>query len=193
MSTVAILTIRFYEESAQLKRVALLASGFFIENSAIRMEYLKDIDDFVNMIYSKISSSLYSFHDKSLSLQELSNERESTEKEYQKLRQGDYTKYLTTDIFEEHGVLKYMPVAADIFSGAFQAYAGYRLAHFGPKAHIKHLKTVGLTLIAHGSNNIYEAVSPLLYEGRHQSGWLRDIYRGISSKMGYSDNQGDLG
>lgn len=119
MSIDSVNYVGFLDESDRLRRVALLASSFFIEDKTLRMNYLREIESFINEIDSKLKSATISFFDKSHILQELKTEREQTEKDYQKLRTGDYVKYLVTDIFEDEGILKYTKIAAGVFSGVF--------------------------------------------------------------------------
>ncbi|ADM97136.1 hypothetical protein Dda3937_01417 [Dickeya dadantii 3937] len=190
--TTAVLLYGFYDESERLRRIALLASSFFIEDRTIRMEYIKEIDDFINSLRLKITSSTSEFSDQNAILEEIRKERESTEKEYQRLRTGDYIKYIVTDIFEDQGVLKYVKIASGVVSGGFQTFAGYKLNQFGKTFHIKHFKSFGILLIAHGANNMYEAASPLFNDGIHKSGTLRNIYRYITNSFGYNNDDGDL-
>jgi hypothetical protein len=190
--TAAALLYGFYDESERLRRSALLASSFFIEDKTIRMEYIKEIDDFINTLRVKITSPTLEFSDQNAILKEIRKERESTEKEYQKLRTGDYIKYIVTDIFEDQGVLKYAKIASGVVSGGFQTFSGYKLTKFGNGLNVKYFKSLGVTLMAHGVNNTYEAISPLIHDGQSLSGPIRNIYRYLSSTLGYESDRGDL-
>ncbi|WP_041164594.1 hypothetical protein [Dickeya parazeae] len=67
--TAAALLYGFYDESERLRRIALLASSFFIEDKTIRMEYIKEIDDFINALRVKITSSTLELSDKNAILE----------------------------------------------------------------------------------------------------------------------------
>ncbi|OSM98943.1 MULTISPECIES: hypothetical protein [Lonsdalea] len=71
MSIDSINYVGFLDESDRLRRVALLASSFFIEDKTLRMNYLREIESFINEIDSKLKSTTISFFDKSHILQEL--------------------------------------------------------------------------------------------------------------------------
>ncbi|MBN3064905.1 DUF4225 domain-containing protein [Pectobacterium aquaticum] len=181
----------FLEESNRLRRVALLASSFFIQDKTLRMRYLREIEDFINETEMKLRSSTISFFDKNHILHELVTEREETERDYQKLRTGDYVKYIVTDIFEDQGVLKYTKIASGIISGGFQAFMGVQLYRLGKHLNVKHFKSFGVLLVSHGGNNIYESLSPIINDGEYSSGTVRDIYRGLASLAGYNKDTGD--
>lgn len=53
------------------------------------------------------------------------------------------------------------------------------------------MRGVGLMLIAHGANNVYESVSPLIYE-HNKAGPIRAIYREAAKIAGFDDDAGDL-
>ncbi|WP_052439387.1 DUF4225 domain-containing protein [Pectobacterium brasiliense] len=181
----------FLEESNRLRRVALLASSFFIQDKTLRMRYLREIEDFINETEIKLKSSTIIFFDKNHILNELVTEREETERDYQKLRTGDYVKYIVTDIFEDQGVLKYTKIASGVVAGGFQAFAGYRLNQLGRYLNVKHFKSFGVLLISHGINNAYESATPIIFDGKYSAGPVRHIYRGLASLAGYNDHAGD--
>ncbi|MCU1792982.1 DUF4225 domain-containing protein [Pectobacterium polaris] len=181
----------FLEESNRLRRVALLASSFFIQDKTLRMRYLREIEDFINETEMKLRSSTISFFDKNHIFHELVTEREETERDYQKLRTGDYVKYIVTDIFEDQGVLKYTKIASGVVSGGFQAFMGYRLNQLGKDLNVKHFKSFGVLLMAHGFSNVYESVSPIIFDGKYGSGPVRNIYRFLASQAGYNNDAGD--
>lgn len=181
----------FLEESNRLRRVALLASSFFIQDKTLRIRYLREIEDFINETEMKLKSSTISFFDKNHILHELVTEREETERDYQKLRTGDYVKYIVTNIFEDQGILKYTKIASGVVSGGFQAFMGYRLNQLGRYLNAKHFKSFGVLLIPHGINNAYESATPIIFDGKYSAGPVRHIYRGLASLAGYNDDAGD--
>ncbi|MEK9495041.1 DUF4225 domain-containing protein [Photorhabdus sp. P32] len=118
---------------------------------------------------------------------EVKDEYEITEREYQALRRKDYTKYIVTDIFEDQGVVKYAKIGGGVVAGIVQTVAGISVFNSGKLVKSKSVQSMGIVLFAHGGNNFYEAISPILYESQ-DIGWLREGYRHISHALGYDDN-----
>ncbi|MFD0710206.1 MULTISPECIES: DUF4225 domain-containing protein [Photorhabdus] len=173
-----------------LKRKAHLAASFFIEDSQLRMSYLKEIDDFVN-IKTREFKNTFDVNEKKRLVYEVKDEYEVTEKEYQVLRRKDYTKYIVTDIFEDHGVVKYAKIGGGVVAGGVQMFAGLAVFNSGRLVKSRTVQSVGVVLAAHGVNNFYESISPILYE--HQDiGWVREGYRHVSHALGYGDGVADV-
>lgn len=173
-----------------LKRKAHLAASFFIEDSQLRMSYLKEIDDFVN-IKTREFKNTFDVNEKKRLVYEVKDEYEVTEKEYQVLRRKDYTKYIVTDIFEDHGVVKYAKIGGGVVAGIVQTVAGISVFNSGKLVRSKRVQSMGVVLFAHGVNNFYESISPILYE--HQDiGWVREGYRHVSHVLGYGDDVADV-
>lgn len=173
-----------------LKRIATLASTFFIENYHIRREYLREIDEYINDINRRFRST-FDVNERMRLIAEIVAERDLAHREYQILRQGSYTKYIATEIFEDQGVIKYAKITGGVIAGGVQAFGGWSLLQAGRRVHLRKLNAIGLTLMAHGTNNAYEAITPLLYE--HQDiGPIRYLYRLISKQLGYDKYHGDF-
>ncbi len=79
-----------------LKRVATLASAYFIENYQISREYLREVDEFINDINKRFKST-FDINERMRLIIEVRAESEITQREYQILRQGSYTKYIVTE------------------------------------------------------------------------------------------------
>lgn len=107
--------------------------------------------------------------------------QETARKEYQLFRQGNYDKYITTDIFEEHGLIKYVNLSFDIVASVGQVVGGVGALKFGKVVHSNRIKGIGVTLVAHGANNFYESLSPLFFN-EYDSGPIRELYRVIAKK-----------
>ncbi|NRN30896.1 DUF4225 domain-containing protein, partial [Photorhabdus heterorhabditis] len=116
---------------------------------------------------------------------------EVTEKEYQILRRKDYTKYIITDIFEDQGVVKYAKIGAGVVAGGVQTFAGLAVFNSGKLVRSKTVRSMGVVLAAHGANNFYESISPILYENQ-DIGWVREGYQYISHALGYGDDVADV-
>ncbi|MBS9425716.1 DUF4225 domain-containing protein [Photorhabdus caribbeanensis] len=176
--------------ASSLKRKAHLAASFFIEDSQLRMSYLKEIDDFVN-IKTREFKNTFDVNEKKRLVYEVKDEYEITEREYQALRRKDYTKYIVTDIFEDQGVVKYAKIGGGVVAGGVQMFAGFSVFKSGKLVRSKTVKSLGVVLFAHGGNNFYESISPILYENQ-DIGWVRAGYRHISHALGYDDGVADV-
>ncbi|MBS9433323.1 DUF4225 domain-containing protein [Photorhabdus hainanensis] len=173
-----------------LKRKAHLAASFFIEDSQLRMSYLKEIDDFVN-IKTREFKNTFDVNEKKRLVYEVKDEYEVTEKEYQVLRRKDYTKYIVTDIFEDHGVVKYAKIGGGVVAGIVQSVAGVAVIHSGRVVRSKRVQSIGAVLVAHGVNSAYESITPILYENQ-DIGWLRKGYRYVSNALNYDNDVADV-
>ncbi|MCC8374932.1 MULTISPECIES: DUF4225 domain-containing protein [Photorhabdus] len=176
--------------ASSLKRKAHLAASFFIEDSQLRMSYLKEVDDFVN-IKTREFKNTFDVNEKKRLVYEVKDEYEITEKEYQALRRKDYTKYIVTDIFEDQGVVKYAKIGGGVVAGIVQSVAGFAVFNSGKLRRSKTVQSMGAVLFAHGLNNAYESVTPILYENQ-DIGWVREGYQYISHVLGYDDDIADI-
>jgi len=173
-----------------LRRVSSLAATFLISDSLIRKGYLTEVEDFILSIEQRFKSELYP-QKKIAIIEELKAETKLTEKEYQILRMKDYTTYIVTDIFEDQGVVKYAKIGGGVLSGGIQVASGLQIFRLSGVLNSKRMKGMGVILIAHGGNNLYETLYPVFYKGM-DSGPLRDLYRSISGNLGGSDSAGDF-
>ncbi|EGK4047023.1 DUF4225 domain-containing protein, partial [Escherichia coli] len=191
MGTAAISHLRYdlNKYALSLRKTATLASTFFIESPLVRFEYLQEIENTINDITHRFNSS-YDINEKTRLINELKMESETARKEYQLFRQGNYDKYITTDIFEEHGLIKYVNLSFDIVASVGQVVGGVGALKFGKVVHSNRIKGIGVTLVAHGANNFYESLSPLFFN-EYDSGPIRELYRVIAKKMGGDINSAD--
>lgn len=174
----------------ELQRVTMLAASFLINDSLIRNGYLLDIDSGIRDYQSRFDAEKNP-HRKIAIIEELKAEVKLTEREYQMLRMKDRIIYTVTDVFEEHGIMKYARIAGGVVGGGLEAWGGYRLTHIGRTLNFRSMRGVGVMLVAHGLNNAYESVSPLIYEYK-DVGLLRKIYREAAKLAGFDDDAGDF-
>lgn len=174
----------------ELQRVATLAASFIIKDSIIRNEYLGEIDSTVRDYQSRFDAEINP-HKKMEIIEDLKAEVKLTQREYQMLRMKDRVIYVVTDVFEEHGVLKYAKIAGGVVGGGIETWGGYRLNRLGKSLNLRAMRGVGIMLAAHGLNNVYESVSPLIYEHK-DAGLLRVLYRKAAKLAGFDDDAGDL-
>jgi hypothetical protein len=192
MGTAAISYLRIDLEhyALALRRVANLGATFFIKSTLSRMEYIQEIEDLIIGITRQFNST-FDVNERMRLINILKAEFELAEREYQLLRMGNHVKYIVTDIFEDHGVLKYTKIGGGILAGVAQVLGGVGVYEFSKIVHSKKLKGISVVLVTHGINNTFESISPLIYD-RYKTGYVRDVYRLIAKKMGYNIDQGDF-
>lgn len=192
MGTAAISHLKYDldRHALDLRRIATLASSYFIENYQVRREYLRDVDEFINHINTRFRNT-FDINERMRLINEMRAESELAHREYQILRQGDFTKYISTEIFEDQGIVKYAKIGVGVVAGGIQTFGGWSLTQAGKRYNLRNFKAIGITLAAHGMNNMYESISPLLYE--HQEiGPVRYLYRLAAKQLGYDKYHGDF-
>ena len=192
MGTAAIAHLKYDldNHAIDLKRIATLASSYFIESYQLRKEYLREIDNFINDINRRFRST-FDINERMRLIMEVRAESDLAHREYQILRQGNYTKFVVTEIFEEQGLIKYAKMGGGVVAGGLQTLGGWSLIQASRKLHSRRFKAIGVTLATHGVSNMYESITPLLYE--HQEvGPLRYFYRLAAERLGYDKYHGDF-
>lgn len=167
--------------ASNLRRIATLASTFFIKDKIIRLDYLKEIEAIIDNITTRFNMT-FDVNERARLVHELEHEAEIAQREYQMLRQGNYQKYLVTELFEDQGIIKYAKVGAAILGGASQMVSGAGLIMTGKKLNAKGMMSFGVTLSAQGGNNIYESVASLSFHGDAAQSPLRWLYRSLLGK-----------
>jgi hypothetical protein len=101
MGTTAIAHLKYDldRHAVDLKRIATLASAYFMNDYQTRREYLRQVDEFINNINRKFKNT-FDVNERMRLIYEMRAESELANREYQILRQGNYTKYLITDLYE---------------------------------------------------------------------------------------------
>ncbi len=176
--------------AAELNRIAILASTYFIEDPTIRHAYVRDISDFISDAYRRFNGT-FDPNEKARIVYEVRDEKENEERDYQKFRMGNYVKRVVTEIYEEQGVFKYTTVATDLVSSSLIMGAGVSLARAGGAFNSNKLKVLGLTLFSHGGNDFFEAVAPLIVD-HQEAGPIRRLYRYAAETFGYDKYAGDF-
>lgn len=181
----------FGRKCAELQLTAMRAASFFIQDSLVRAEYLYDIDNSVRQYKKEFENEKSNPFAQGIILDNVNQEVALTKREYQLLRMKDYFTYIVTDVFEEQGVIKYGKIALGVVSGSAQTIAGGSLLLTGTRLNVRRFQGAGLILVAHSMNNVFETVSPLIYESAH-AGIVRKIYRKAASLAGLDKDSGDL-
>ncbi|MCW7549788.1 DUF4225 domain-containing protein [Photorhabdus sp. APURE] len=75
--------------------------------------------------------------------------------------------------------------------GGAQAVAGFAVINSRKFLKSKAVQSMGVILVAHGANNFYESISPILYENQ-DIGWVREGYRHVSHALGYGNDVADV-
>ncbi|WP_447874107.1 hypothetical protein [Serratia fonticola] len=113
MGTTAIAHLKYDldRHATDLRRIATLASAYFMPDYQTRREYLRQVEEFINNINRKFKNT-FDINERMRLIYEMRSESELASQEYQILRQGNYTKYLITDIYEDQGVVKYAKIGS---------------------------------------------------------------------------------
>ncbi len=175
----------------ELRRISNLASVFLIKDEFIRNSYLNEIEMSIKDYESRFNNERNPLKQREI-IFELKEDVELENKEYQLLRMKDHVTYMVTDIFEEHGVLKYAKMAGGVVTGGLELFTAYGYERLSKTLHLKRLRGIAVIFAAYGVDNIWESVSPLVYE-EASAGPLRRIIRGISEEFGLSEDNSDLG
>ncbi|NIG14173.1 DUF4225 domain-containing protein [Pantoea sp. Cy-640] len=181
----------FNKNCTELLVTANRAAAFFISDGLIRTEYLYDIEQIVRAYKNDFAREERNPFRQGVILDDLKKEVDLTKREYQILRMKNYVTYILTDVFEEHGIIKYGKIALGIASGTAQTVAGGSLLLAGTRFHVRRFQGAGILLMAHGANNVFESASPLIYEQAH-AGIIRKIYRKAAILSGFNKDSGDL-
>lgn len=65
------------------------------------------------------------------------------------------------------------------------------MAYTAKKLNMTGVSSIGIVLASHGGNNIFESISPILFENQ-SVGPVRFIYRGFSKALGYDKFDADF-
>ncbi|EBP4342234.1 DUF4225 domain-containing protein [Salmonella enterica] len=174
-----------------LRRIANLAATFLIEDQFIKISYLNEIEMSISDYEFRFNNERNPFKQREI-IFELSNEVELERKEYDILRTKDRVTYLITDIFEEHGVLKYTKIAGGVVTGSLELFTSVVYYQLGKRLNLKSLRGVSAIFAAYGTDNIWESMSPLIYE-HSSAGPFRKLVRAVAGELGISEDNSDLG
>lgn len=174
----------------ELRRVSNLAATFLIKNELTKLEYLSEIENDINYYEFKFNNE-HNPNKKRELLFEFKKVVELANKEYQILRTKDHVTYYVTDVFEDHGVIKYAKIAGGVVAGSLELFAAKYYFKLSETLNIKSFRGVSVVFAAYGANNIYEAMTPVLFE--HASpGLLRLLYQEGAEIIGLNTDDGDL-
>ena len=192
MGTAALAHLRYDLDRyiLEFRRVSNLASVFIIKDPIVKQEYLREVESYINSITIEYDSVIDPYVKVGI-INRLKEQVTLTNKEYSILRTKDYITYVVTDIFEDQGVIKYANISVGVLSGGIQVWAGAKINSLGKKLNLKRLRGLGLLMISHGGSNIYESLSPIIYEHK-DAGPVRELYRMISKSLGGGDSEGDF-
>ncbi|WP_318366239.1 DUF4225 domain-containing protein [Enterobacter sp.] len=190
VSALTNLKYSFNQHVTKLRRVANLAETFIFKDELIKMDFHNDIEMTIKNYEFEFDTERNPNKQQEI-IFELMREVDLTEKEYQILRAKDHLTYYITDIFEEHGVIKYTKVATGIFSGSMQLLSAKYFHEISNRFNIKYFKGVSAVFAAYGANNIYESITPILYENA-ESGPVRWAFREAAELIGLEVNDGDF-
>ncbi len=174
----------------ELRRVSNLAATFLMENKITKMEYLNDVENEISY-YEFAFNNERNPNNRREIIFEFKRKVELANREYQILRTKDYVTYYITDVFEDHGVIKHAKIAGGVIAGTFELFAARYYLKLCNTLNIKTFKGVAVVFAAYGANNIYEAMTPVLFE-HASAGPLRWLYREGAEIIGLDAEDGDF-
>ncbi|HDR2159151.1 TPA: DUF4225 domain-containing protein [Enterobacter cancerogenus] len=173
----------------ELRRISNLAATFLMKSDITKMQYLNDIENDIFDYETRFNNERNPYIKREIVF-ELKREVELANKEYQILRTNDHVTYYVTDIFEDQGVIKYSKIAGGVVAGTLELFAAHYFYKISSTLNIRRFRGVAIVFVAYGANNIYEAMTPVIFE--HSSpGAVRIFYREIAEVFGFDKDQGD--
>ena len=174
--------------SNELRRLAEKLAYMYIGDSVARMKFLNDINQFIIRNELEVKNYCLSL---SAGIDNITEARDKLELQYDHLRTNKVMQYA---IIESKRKEKYgynttvFLKQVGFVGGGLQIFAGYG-ACYGSVGLL--CGSLGLGLVAQGTNNVYENGYYLIYR-EDSSGYLRDGYRYASKGLGYSDYEADM-
>ncbi|EQA0095455.1 DUF4225 domain-containing protein, partial [Escherichia coli] len=175
----------------ELRRISNLAATFLMEDDFIKNFYLNEVEISINNYNFRFNNERNPFKQREIVF-ELKEEVELEKKEYDILRMKDHVTYMVTDMFEEQGVLKYVKIFGGVATGGIELFTAYGYYQLGKTLHLRRLRGIAIVFASYGVDNIWESVSPLIFEEAN-AGPLRRVIRGIAGEFGISEDDSDLG
>ncbi|AHG22634.1 hypothetical protein Z042_03460 [Chania multitudinisentens RB-25] len=174
--------------SHELGRLANRASAFYLKNSQSRFSFQKEIDDLINHYISTCRTATTQEGQRDAFVR-LKAESDSLRMQYESLQLNKTVKAVYLEIKKDNGYLTYVIKGIGVIAGLSQLIAGIPMAFGSAVTGVS--AGLGVLLIAHGSNNVYEN-GQYFFTGEERTGLVRDLYRYASNKAGYSDNSADI-
>lgn len=165
-------------------------AAIHLTDSYTRHEYLKKVNDVIRKYYDiRINprSDVREVENAKKNLQFLAY---ITKEQLLAVFYGEYSKFLELEIKKENGIVQYIMKGFTVAGGITQVAAGLPAIAAGGVTFGASF-TIGVMLVAHGSNNIYEGLSYII-DRKDTTGLMRDIYRSSATSMGYDGSYGDL-
>lgn len=174
----------------ELRRISNLAATFLMKSDITKMQYLNDIENDIFDYETRFNNERNPYIKREIVF-ELKREVDLANKEYQILRKNDHVTYYVTDIFEDQGVIKYSKIAGGVVAGTLELFAALYFYKISNILKMKRFKGVAAVFAAYGGNNIYEAMTPILFE-HSSAGPVRFFYREAAEILGFENDQGDF-
>lgn len=176
-------------ESAYLRKVAMKYAYQYLSDGTTRMKFLNEIEQLIMKTELEVSHYCLSL---SAGLDNISNEIERLEYQDKLLRAKGIMQYAVFESIREtenrNNRNKLALKQVGFISGALQVAGGYGVCVGSAGALCN---TLGVGLIAQGSNNMVENGHYLLFR-EDFNGPLRNGYRSISKNLGYGDYEADV-
>lgn len=175
-------------KSHELGRLTNRASAFYIKNAQSRFSFQKEIDDLINQHISTCRAATTQEGQRDAFVR-LKAESDALRIQYESLQLNKTVKAVYLEIKKDNGYLTYIVKGIGVIAGLSQLIAGIPMVFGSTVTGVS--AGLGVLLIAHGSNNVYEN-GQYFFTGEERVGLVRDLYRYASNKAGHSDRVADI-
>ncbi|EKT60848.1 DUF4225 domain-containing protein [Providencia sneebia] len=173
--------------SNELRRLAEKLAYVYINNPKSRMNFLRDINEFITRNELEVKNYCLSL---SAGMDNITEARDKLELQHNLLRSNQVMQYAIAEVKynEKNNVKTILLKEVGYFGGGLQILAGFGSCSVSAGALYA---SFGAALIAQGTNNVYENGYYLLYR-EDNTGYLRDGYRFLSNELGYGNKEADI-
>lgn len=175
-------------EAAALKKLTSIASGF-INNDKIRYDFVGNVEAFSEAQLECINGN-GTQEEKIRSLSYLQQEQEYLEKQIMLLRSKQVKPAASVEIRIINGVASYIVKSIGLIGGVLQIASGGLLLLAGSPTIVG--SAIGVMLILHGVNNIYENGASLFLGNDNATGPVTYLYGEAANLIGLDKSYGKL-
>lgn len=175
-------------QAEALRQISIKASGF-INHDEVRYSFLTNVEAFTEAQLECIESGR-SHAEKTQALAYLREEQDYLEKQIGWLESKQVQPAASVEIRIINGALSYIVKSIGFVGGVLQVFSGGVILLTTSPTIVG--SVVGVMLVAHGLNNIYENGSSLFYGDDNATGKLTYLYGEAAHALGYDRAYGKL-
>ncbi|WP_368543489.1 DUF4225 domain-containing protein [Enterobacter soli] len=175
-------------EAGALRQITITASGF-INNDEVRYDFIRNVEAFTEAQLECINGNS-SRTEKTQALAYLREEQDYLEKQIGWLQSKQVQPAASVEIRIINGVVSYVVKSVGLIGGVLQVVSGSFLILAGSPTVIG--SVIGIMLIAHGLNNIYENGNGLFYGNENAIGKMTYLYEETAEFLGFDRVYGKL-